>query len=369
MSRNVQAAERGRAAPLIDDDLEPLFAGFRGYSRILLGVSGGPDSTAMLLLARNWRYAQLEGPNFFVATVDHGLRSGSDTEAAAVGALCERIGLPHVVLPWRGPKPSTGIQEAARDERYGLLRAFARENGLEALALAHTLDDQAETVLFRLCRGSGIGGLGAMRPVSQRGGLAILRPFLATPKARLVETLKASGTPFARDPSNEDPRFARPRLRALAPVLEEEGLDAERLALLARRAGRADAALEAATHKAQEELSLGPWSADTGIRLDAPGFFALPEEIGLRLLVRAVTACASEGPAELGKAERLFEALQGADAQGVRLRRTLAGAVVTLRQGTLSIATAPSRQVAVDSLAANSALPQALVLGKEGGDP
>lgn len=339
------------------------------YDRILLGVSGGPDSTALLILARAWRYGLLEGPSFLVATVDHGLRPESAAEAVAVGRLCERLGLAHVVLPWRGPKPRSGIQEAARNERHALLRAFAREKGVDALALAHTLDDQAETVLFRLCRGSGIGGLAAMRAVSERSGLAVLRPFLNVPKARLVATLDASGTPYVRDPSNTDPKYARPRLRSLAPVLEGEGLDAARLALLARRAARADAALELAVEAAQSKVGLGRCTLSGEIRLDRVQFLALPEEIGLRLLVRALTSKASEGLVELGKAERLHAALLSAHGEGARLRRTLAGAVVTLKQGYISIATAPPRQVGEGGLAVNSEVLRALVLGKEGGDP
>ncbi|MGU3494710.1 tRNA lysidine(34) synthetase TilS [Xanthobacteraceae bacterium A53D] len=363
----MSAAEGARAHPLIDEDLDGLFAMFRGHGRILLGVSGGPDSTALLLLARNWRYSQLDGPNFCVATVDHGLRPESAAEAEAVAALCERIGLPHVILPWRGPKPGTRIQEAARDERHALLRAFARENRLDALALAHTQDDQAETVLFRLCRGSGISGLGAMRSVSRRGGLTILRPFLDVPKARLVATLEASGTPYARDPSNSDARYARPRLRMIAPVLEGEGLDAARLVQLARRAARADAALELQTDRAQADLSRAPWDG-AEVRLDSAGFFALPEEIALRLLVRAIADRACEGPVELAKAERLLDSLKAANDAGTRLRRTLAGALVTLRQGQLLIVTAPARQGEGKRLAANSEVPQPAVLGKQGGE-
>lgn len=363
------AAERAGPAPIDEPELDGLFSGFLSHDRILIGVSGGPDSTALLLLARTWRYGLLDGPGFLVATVDHGLRPESAAEAAAVGALCYRLGIPHVILPWRGPKPRSGVQEAARDERYALLRAFARENGVSALALAHTLDDQAETVLFRLCRGSGIGGLAAMRPMTRRNGLTVLRPFLDVPKARLVATLEASGTPFVRDPSNSDPKFARPRLRALAPVLEDEGLDAERLALLARRAARADAALEMAVDAAQSRVSLGRWSEGAEIRLDSGPFFALSEEIGLRLLVRALTSKASEGVVELGKAERLHAAIVAAQGEAARLRRTLAGAVVTLKQGYISIAKAPPRQVGGEGLAVNSEVLRALVLGKEGGDP
>jgi tRNA(Ile)-lysidine synthetase-like protein len=206
----------------------------------LLAVSGGPDSTALMhLVARLRRYDVL------VATVDHGLRPEARAEADAVGAQAAALGLSHHILAWEGPKPRAGLQERAREARSALLLACAREEGAARILTGHTLDDQAETVLMRLAWGSGIGGLGAMRSVTFLGDVALCRPFLPVAKARLVATCRTEEWPFASDPSNADPRFARPRLRRLQAVLAREGLTPRRLATLARRAQQAEDALQA----------------------------------------------------------------------------------------------------------------------------
>lgn len=343
-----RAAPALEGAPLDDAERDTLFTPFLKYDAVLLAVSGGPDSTALAHLAAAWaavRAAQgLPAPRLVVATVDHSLRPEAAREAEAVAALCARLGLAHSILVWRGAKPLSGIQEAARAERYALLLHAARAQGIEALALAHTLDDQAETVLFRLARGSGLTGLGAMRPESRREDMVLLRPFLGVPKARLVGTLRQAGISFVEDPSNTDPRFTRPRLRALAPLLAAEGLDAGRLALLASRAARAEAALLAGVEQAAQDLSLAPWGPDGPVQLDLAGFKRLPEEIGLRLLGRAVDFKGHEGPAELAKLEALFAHLAAATTvEPAAFRRTLAGALVAIRGRVLSVSAAPER--------------------------
>src|SRR4051812_14959463 len=179
-----------------------------------------------------------------------------------VGKFARQLGVTHRTLHWRGRKPATGLPEAARHARYRLLAGVAKGLGAGTVLTAHTLDDQAETVLIRLTRGSGIGGLGAMARTSRLSGsdgdVALVRPLLNVPKARLVATLRKARIPFAEDPTNRDPRFTRARLRAAMPALEREGLKTERLALLANRARRADQALEAATADAWAELAPGP---------------------------------------------------------------------------------------------------------------
>jgi tRNA(Ile)-lysidine synthase len=327
-----------------------------------LAVSGGADSTALLVLAARWRKTLEQGPRLVAVTIDHGLRPGSGQEAAAVAQLAASLGVEHRTLCWRGTKPSTGIQEAARKARYRLLAAAAREVGACHVATAHTLDDQAETVLFRLARGSGPAGLAAMARVaplpfeappkeaaSKRRWsepLVLVRPFLGVPKARLVATLEAEGIPFFEDPSNRDPRFARTRLRALMPAFAREGLDAARWALLARRVARAEAAIERAVDEAAQRLSLTHWSKSGPIVLDAQAFAALADEVALRLVGRAIHAVGREGPVELGKLEALFDALCDFRRSGLsnRFRRTLAGAVVTLTQARLVIERAPPRR-------------------------
>lgn len=353
-------------SPVADSELEGLLAPLTGFDRVLIAVSGGPDSSALLHLAVRWRTARGAGPDLLAATVDHGLRPESAAEARAVAQVALGLGVPHRVLPWAGPKPVRGIQEAAREARYALLTAAAREMGAGAIALAHTLDDQAETVLFRLARGSGLAGLGGMRRVSRREGVALLRPLLAVPKTRLVATAAAAGVPFAQDPTNLDLRFARPRLRALAPGLAREGLDARRLAVLARRMARAEAALEDATDAAEARLCRPLAGEGAAIAVDAGAFAALPPEIGLRLLGRALDRVGTEGPVELGKLEALAEALNAALASGgAGFRRTLAGAMVSCRNGHLQVRAAPARRNGA-KLAPNSHGATPGVLGKRG---
>ena len=253
------------AQPVSAAQAEALFRPFVHTSALILAVSGGPDSTAMLMLAARWRAALRKGPDLFAVTIDHGLRRESAAEARAVEELARRLGVRHRILRWRGKKPDTGLQEAARTARYRLLAEAALAANARCILTAHTLDDQAETILFRMMRGSGLTGLGAMTPASllpSEGETEIMlaRPFLDIPKARLLATLDQARIDFARDPSNLDPRFARPRLRELMPALAREGLDARRLAILARRLRRAEAAIEMAVGVAAAALSERVWT-------------------------------------------------------------------------------------------------------------
>ena len=185
---------------------------------------------------------------------------------------------------------------------------------------AHTLDDQAETVLIRMARGSGLRGLAAMQRLSRldRGepALQLVRPLLDIPKTRLIATCKAAKIPYAEDPSNRDPRFTRARLRGLMPELAKEGLTARRLAVLAQRLRRADRALEVAVDRAEADFASRP--SDGGIALDAAGFSRLPAEIALRLLGRAVAEAGDEGPVELSKLESLNAGLKSAQNRSSR---------------------------------------------------
>jgi tRNA(Ile)-lysidine synthase len=337
----VSAAEGGGAA-IADRELSTLFSEFSDFRRVILAVSGGPDSTALLSLAARWRAARRNGPALVAATIDHRLRREAKQEAAAVARLARRLKIPHHTLAWTGKKPKTGLQEAARAARYSLLLGLARKVDADAIATAHTRDDQAETVLHRIARGSGIGGLAGIRRRRVRDGIVLLRPLLEIPKTRLVASLRQARIPFADDPSNRDPRFLRARLRKLAPGLEREGIDAAKLSLLARRLARANAAIE---QTAAEEWKRALRGSSQGmLEFDAPSYFALPAEIALRLLGRAIDGTGHEGPAELRKLEALQEALDDAKAADRSLKRTLAGAVIELDGRRLCIGSAPARR-------------------------
>jgi tRNA(Ile)-lysidine synthase len=332
-------------SPIAAAEATTLFDDLSSAPALILAVSGGPDSTALLVLAARWRAALRKGPALVAVTVDHGLRPESAREAQAVKRLCARLGVRHRTLRWSGAKPATGLQEAARAMRYRLLAAAARDAGAVHVLTGHTRDDQAETVLIRMARGSGLTGLGGMGRQTKIEGVTIVRPLLDRPKAQLIATLAAVGISFADDPSNRDPRFTRARLRGLLPALAEEGLDAGRLSVLARRLRRADETIEVAVDAAAQALSDAPWTDGDAVAIDAAQFGRLPAEVALRLLGRAIAACGDEGPVQLGKLEALYDAFRDALTRGepARLRRTLAGASVALVGGRLIVEPAPPR--------------------------
>src|SRR3989304_730507 len=213
MHQVLNAPSAERAVPVGDGELSALFSDFENFRRVILAVSGGPDSTALMLLAKRWLDRRPRGPGTVAATIDHRLRSESKAEAAAVARLARKLGLRHRALVWSGKKPKTGLPNAAREARYRLLAGLARKLKADAIATAHTRDDQAETVLLRLARGSGLSGLSGIPRPSERDGIPLRRPLLELPKARLLATLKKAGIASAEGPTNRDPRLTRPRPR------------------------------------------------------------------------------------------------------------------------------------------------------------
>jgi tRNA(Ile)-lysidine synthase len=334
-------------SPISVQSAKSLFAEWKSAPAIVLAVSGGPDSIALMWLAARWRRALARGPRLIAVTVDHGLRPEAAREARDVKRLARDLDLPHRTMRWTGAKPKTGVPAAARAARYRLLAQAAQSTGATHILTAHTRDDQAETLLMRLLRGSGIAGLAAMARQSERDGVLLARPFLHVSKAQLIATLRKAKLGFADDPTNRDPNFTRPRIRAVMPVLAAEGGDARNLARLASRLARANAAVEVLADGAARYLALQDRQVLPGF--DANAFSALPEEIRLRLLLRAIERFGHEGPAELGKVETLLAALDRAltdKAQGrrPRLKQTLAGALVTLSDDRIHITPAPPRR-------------------------
>jgi tRNA(Ile)-lysidine synthase len=350
-------------SPISAQDARRLFADWKAAPAIVLAVSGGPDSIALMWLAARWRRALARGPRLIAVTVDHGLRAAAAAEARDVKRLARAIDLPHRTVRWTGAKPRTGLPAAARAARYRLLAQAARAHGATHVLTAHTRDDQAETLLMRMLRGSGIAGLAAMARESEREGVRLARPFLNVSKSQLIATLKKAKIDFADDPTNRDTSFTRPRLRRLMPVLATEGGDVRNLARLASRLARANAAVEVLVDGAERYLALRGREAahpEFGAKgfeaksldaksFDAKAFAAMPEEIRLRLLLRAIDRFGHEGPAELGKAEALLSALDRAATEKtagrrVRLKQTLAGALVSLVDGRIRVEPAPPRR-------------------------
>jgi tRNA(Ile)-lysidine synthase len=355
-------------SPISAQNAKRLFADWSGVPAIVLAVSGGPDSIALMWLAARWRRALARGPRLVAVTVDHGLRTEAAAEAREVKRLARMLDLPHRTVRWSGAKPRTGLPAAARAARYRLLAQAARAHGATHILTAHTRDDQAETLLMRMLRGSGIAGLAAMARESEREGVLLARPFLNVSKSQLIATLRKAKIDFADDPTNRDLNFTRPRIRTLMPLLATEGGDVRNLARLASRLARANAAVEVLVDGAERYLALrgrevshpgfGAKTADAKTSraktldaktFDARAFAAMPEEIRLRLLLRAIDRFGHEGPAELGKAETLLSALDRAAAEkttgrGMRLKQTLAGALVSVIDGRIRVEPAPPRR-------------------------
>ena len=232
-----------------------------------VAVSGGGDSTALMHLA-----ARRGAPP--VATVDHGLRDGSAAEAVAVARAAAALGLPHEILPWEWDR-SGNLQAAARDGRRRLLAEWAARRGLAWVLLGHTLDDQAETLVMRLARGSGVEGLSAMEEANP----PFLRPLLRIRRASLREWLAERGVAWIEDPSNDDPRFERVRARRAIDAL---GLDPRRLSDTAARMARAREALERRAVETARGLLRPCLPGD--VALDRAGLVATDEDTRLRIL-------------------------------------------------------------------------------------
>jgi len=289
---------------------------FEPRPHLAVAVSGGPDSLALTLLAAAWAAAR--GGHVVGLTVDHRLRPDSAAEAAQVGQWLAAHGIDHRILVREGGRPSADIQAAARAARHDLLGRACAEAGILHLLLAHHREDQAETLLLRLGRGSGLDGLAAMAPQRPTRWGQLLRPLLDVPRARLRATLIERGQSWVEDPSNADPAYARVRVRQLSPILAAEGLSPARLAATAARLGRARASLEREVARAAARLvDLHPagfaWLA-------ADGFAALSEEVALRLLARLLAVVGGEPlPPRLERLERLAAALVANAVTGVTL--------------------------------------------------
>lgn len=265
--------------------------------RIAVAVSGGPDSLALLLLAQGAFPGRL-----VVLTVDHGLRPEAKTEAAEVARICAELGVAHRTLGVPELKGvSANVQAAARAARYAAMAAACGEAGAAVLMTGHHADDQAETLLMRLSRGSGIAGLSGIRAERPLDGIMLARPLLDWRKAELVALVQAAGLQAADDPSNRSPAYDRTAARTL--LSETPWLDPLRIAATARHLAEAEAALCWTADQAWRGRAVMETDA---VLLDAED---LPGEIVRRLVVRAILAlnpdAAPDGPAIDRLVERL----------------------------------------------------------------
>lgn len=265
---------------------------------IILAVSGGPDSLALLLLA-----ASVRREGVIAATVDHRLREENAREAKMVQDICRHLGIHHAIHVVKVPDDPAGVQAAARAARYAALGAYAVRKGAPFLATAHHIDDQAETVLMRLARGAGVAGLAGVRDRRALDeAVTIVRPLLGWRRGELAAIVAAARINAVDDPSNHDPRYDRTRVRAL---LAQGWPDPSRLAAVGRHMADADEALDWAAAALLAERFV---RADTHAELDTRG---LPREFVRRLALLAMARLAPEDEVPRGdELARLIDRLE-----------------------------------------------------------
>lgn len=268
---------------VLQSDFSDIFLGGRS---VAVGVSGGSDSMALVKLL-SLLAGQKDGLKIHALIVDHGLRLESSQEA---GTVCSHLEcLDHVnasILKWEGDKPVSGIQEKARRARYSLMSDYCEKHSIEHLFLAHHMDDQAETFLFRLAKGSGLDGLAGMKSQQQFNNILFCRPLLAFSKNRLIATCDYYGLEYVNDSSNESEIYARVRLRKSMHVLAREGMTVKRLAKTAMRLRRSRVALEVMACKVYQQTII---KENAGcIVFTYSKLVEWPDDIVLRVILKAV---------------------------------------------------------------------------------
>lgn len=303
----------------IDEEVQTRLQSLAGsFDAIGVAFSGGGDSMALLHLTRNWA-----GPRrIMAATVDHNLRPESAVEAAYAAKTATSLAIPHEILTWRD-HPRGNLMTNAREARLRLLSAWAHENGLQAILLGHTLDDQAETVLMRLGRGAGVDGLSGMSPARLSHGALWLRPMLTVRRAALRDWLRARGIRWIDDPSNDNELYERVRLRKAMAGL---GIAPEQIAQTAANMANARDALQ---HYAAQVVR-DAWSDRGSLALQRTDFIESPEEIRRRILVAALRwVTGADYAPRREKIARLLSAIAEA------ARATLDGVIIETRDNTL----------------------------------
>jgi tRNA(Ile)-lysidine synthase len=343
--------------PITDDEIRALFAPHLG-APMAVAVSGGADSMALMHIAQRAlvlvpqpeAMRQVARPRLIVLTVDHGLRPDSANDARWVAAQAEAAGLRCHILKWTGDKPAQGIQAAARAARYRLMHEALVEEAqpfhklVRTLLTAHHNEDQAETFLMRLARGSGIDGLSAMQetalvataampPAAYGVQLTVIRPLLDFPKSRLVATLKAASLEWRDDPSNDRDDFERVRVRKALVALADLGITSASIARSAARLSRARSAVMRQVHESAERHIHWHDGAFGSIPLDALN--ALSDEIAIRLLTRLIGAFGGEAPdPRLSEIEALAERIRATTDRAWPMRAaTLGGCRLDWRPG------------------------------------
>ncbi len=312
---------------------------------IAVGVSGGPDSMALCLLAQDW--AKARGGKMLALHVNHGYREEAAVEAQQVKVWLKRRGIRVKILKWHHTEIKTARQEKARDARYALLQKACVKNRIGHLLLAHQAEDQAETVLMRLAKGSGVRGLAGIPAQRAMNAVQLLRPLLDFPKARLIQTCKMAGQEFLTDPSNNRAAYARGRLRRVLPLLVKEGMNVESLCRLAQRMQAAGAALQFYENQLYGKIVK---SNGAEISLSLSLLRKQPQDMVLRLLNRAIEQAADNPPLATAapKSPIKYQALQNLwhslKEQSPAKAKTIGGVILRKQNQLLILTKEPPRR-------------------------
>ncbi len=298
---------------------------------LAVAVSGGADSLALSFMLGEW--CRSHDISLTAITVDHGLRPEAAAEARQVADWLRPYDIAHVTLTWDGDKPHSNIQDQARRARYRLMGEWCRSHGVDKIFLGHHQDDQAETFLIRLLRGSGVDGLAAMKPqadfpvsVPGRGRLTVCRPLLTVPKDRLKATLRHLGQTWIEDPSNENDSYTRIKVRNLLAEDGIEGLTVGRMAATAARMGRVQSLLMSLTADLEREAVT--WFPEGYVEVAVAPLISAHEEIALRCLAALLRRISGGTYApRLTRLEALFDRLRAGDFAG----QTLGGCLISPR--------------------------------------
>ncbi len=256
----------------------------KAESRLCIAVSGGADSMCLLMLAQRW--CQENNHSLIAVTVNHGLRKEAKDEAASVKNWCKQLQCEHYTLDWKGKKPSSNIQSQAREIRYQLIQQFCQQQHIKHVLLAHHLQDQAETLLIRMMRGSGVSGLKGMESHSTIGNISLLRPLLSFTKEDILLTLNQLKQSFINDPSNENTRFLRVIIRNFINTIDRKNEVLKHIDRTAKHMQRADDFIQQQLLSFENDfVNSHPYGFVT---IDKKAFQALHLELALRLVSKNI---------------------------------------------------------------------------------
>ena len=299
---------------------------FERCPTLAVAYSGGGDSTALLFLAYRW--ARQRSAKVVALTVDHGLRPESKQEVYIAQKRCQTLGIESHLLRWRAPKLNSGIQNAARDARYSLLSQWCKKQNILHLLVAHNLEDQAETILHRLGRRTGLDGLVGIPAIREMKNIRLVRPCINVPRQRLRATLTANNIKWLEDPSNYDPSYARVRLRRLLPILTKEQISPTMLSGTARRLSSVRRSLERSVSKVLAENAM--MFPEGYCRISQKAFSNSETEVARRILETLL--CSIGGNLYPPKGIKVDKLLQTLKYEKIFKPKTLGGCKIVLKK-------------------------------------